>query len=69
MPSSSDAQELAARLSRIKKLLDRLERECASVPANHEVFVRIRREMEIVNQGLKPLASGPTKSSRPKRRV
>jgi hypothetical protein len=39
MPSSSDAQELAARLSRMKKLLDRLERECASVPANHEVFV------------------------------
>ena len=51
----TEAEILAARLTRMKHLIDALEVECASSVKQRETFVKLKDELEAARSRLKPL--------------
>jgi hypothetical protein len=50
----SEAEILAARLARIKQLVEGLEAVCSHIPEQRESFVKLKRELDAVREALKP---------------
>ena len=50
----SEAEVIAARLARMKKLIDALQTECAASAEQRETFLKLKRELEITLQVVKP---------------
>jgi hypothetical protein len=62
----SEAELLAARLTRMNNLIDSLQSACAQSAENHEVFLKLKQEMVAARQELglimyPPPGSSPTR--------
>ena len=53
----SETEILAARLARIKNLIEDLERECSDSAAQHALFLKLKQEMDAARAGLKVIRS------------
>ena len=51
----TEAEVLAARLARMKTLIDALEDECSNSEEQHQRFLRLKAELAAARLALKPL--------------
>jgi hypothetical protein len=51
--ADSEAEVLASRLSRMKAMIDSLERACSESQEQHELFRKLKQEMEAARAALK----------------
>ena len=50
-----EAEILAARLARMKALIESLEEVCSESAEQHDIFVKLKREMAAARKALKPV--------------
>jgi hypothetical protein len=55
VPHATEAEILAARLARMKSLVEALETECSTTAAQRDRFLRLRRELEAARLALEPI--------------
>jgi hypothetical protein len=53
----SDAELLAARLARVKILIESLETACSQSAEQRNIFIRLKQEIDAVRTSLKPIDS------------
>jgi hypothetical protein len=51
--ADSEAEVLAARLARMKSMVDSLERACSESQEQHDLFRKLKQEMEAARADLK----------------
>ena len=51
--ADTESQILAARLARIKTMIDALEQACSESSEQHELFRKLKQEMEAARASLK----------------
>ena len=57
----SETDILASRLARMKKMIDSLERACSESQEQHELFRKLKQEMEEATAVLKTVPSQSTR--------
>ena len=55
--SPSESEMLAARLARMKALIESLEAECSQSAEQRETFAKLKREMDTAQQSLRSARS------------